>query len=100
MPTSSQRTAFPTGSDAAAARVTAARWVLAIEKLLPRLWPAAGFAGFYLALALIGLFHFVPWPAQALLLAATITATGYSLADGFADFAWPRGIARCRNGMM
>jgi len=96
MPTSSPRTAFPTGSDAAAARVNAARWVLAIEKLLPRLWPAAGFAGFYLALALTGLFNFVPWPAQALLLAATITATAYTLAEGFADFSWPRDIDAAR----
>ena len=36
----------------------------------------AGFIGFYLALALTGLFAFIPWPVQALLLAATITAIG------------------------
>jgi hypothetical protein len=93
MPTSSPRTAFPTGwTDPLAQRIGAARAVLIIEKILPRLWPAAGFAGFYLALALTGLFEFTPWPMQALLLAATITASALSLADGFADFLWPRHI--------
>jgi uncharacterized protein (TIGR02302 family) len=100
MPTSSPRTAFPTGSDALsgalARRVGAARRVLAIETLLPRLWPAVGFAGFYLALALTGIFSFIPWPAQALLLAATVTACAYMLADGFQDFAWPRQLDAAR----
>lgn len=96
MPTSSPRTAFPTGSDPLNTRVNAARWVLAIERVLPRLWPAAGFAGFYLALALTGIFAFIPWPAQALLLAATVTACGYCLAEGFADFSWPRALDAAR----
>lgn len=96
MPTSSPKTTFPTGSDALATRVGAARWILAIEKFLPRLWPATGFAAFYLALALTGIFAFVPWPVQALVLAASITACGYSLAEGFADFAWPRAIDAAR----
>jgi len=94
MPTSSPRTASQTGfpADPLNIRIALARAVLAIEKLLPRLWPAAGFIGFYLALALTGIFAFIPWPLQALLLAATITASALSLVDGFADFAWPRGI--------
>jgi uncharacterized protein (TIGR02302 family) len=72
-------------------RKVALAWiVLAVERLLPALWPAAGFAGVYLGLALLGLFAFVPWPVQALLLAATITATGLSLLNRFEDFAWPR----------
>jgi len=96
MPTSSPRTTFPTGSDALAGRVAAARRVLAVETVLPRLWPAAGFAGFYLALALTGIFAFVPWPAQALLLAATVTACAYCLAEGFADFTWPRELDAAR----
>jgi hypothetical protein len=33
---------------------------LAIERVLPRLWPAFGFAGFYLALALTGVFGYIP----------------------------------------
>ena len=94
MPTSSPRTVSPTGwtDPLATGGIGIARAVLVIEKVLPRLWPAAGFTGFYLALALTGLFEFTPWPLQALLLAATITASALSLADGFEDFLWPRGI--------
>ena len=95
MPTSSPKTAFPTGSDLGR-RLTLARGVLAVETVLPRLWPAAGFIGFYLALALTGIFAFIPWPVQALLLAATISASALALADGFEDFAWPRGLDAAR----
>ena len=70
--------------------------MLAIERLLPRLWPAFGFFGFYLALALTGIFAFMPWPVQALLLAATITAGALALYDGFEDFAWPRSLDAAR----
>ena len=58
MPTSSPRTVSPTGwrTDPPAAKVAFARGVLAVERVLPRLWPALGFIGFYLALALTGLF--------------------------------------------
>src|SRR5471032_3000108 len=77
-------------------RVALARVVLAIERLLPRLWPAFGFIGFYLALGLTGIFAFVAWPLQALLLAAAITASLLSLVDGFEDFAWPRSLDAAR----
>ena len=60
MPISSPRTAFPTGwpADPLERRVALSRAALAVEKVLPRLWPAAGFIGFYLALALTGIFAF------------------------------------------
>ncbi len=98
MPILSPKTAFPTGlpTDPLDRRLLLARAVLALERLLPRLWPAAGFIGFYLALALTGIFAFIPWPLQALLLAATITASALSLADGFEDFIWPRAIDAAR----
>jgi uncharacterized protein (TIGR02302 family) len=106
MPISSPRTAFPTGwrinspahlwRGPLDRRIALARAVLTIERLLPRLWPAFGFVGFYLALALTGIFAFVPWPLQALLLAATITAGALSLYDGFEDFAWPRSLDAAR----
>jgi len=98
MPTSSPRTVSQTGfpadrlGDQIAQKIVLARAVLAIEKFLPRLWPAVGFTGFYLALALTGVFAFIPWPLQALVLAATITVSALSLVDGFEDFSWPRGI--------
>ena len=72
------------------------RAVLAVERVLPRLWPAFGFFGFYLSLALTGLFAFVPWPVQSLLLAATITASALSLHNGFEDFAWPKSLDAAR----
>jgi uncharacterized protein (TIGR02302 family) len=98
MPTSSPRTASPTGfpTDRIDRRVAQARAVVGIERLLPRLWPAAGFWGFYLALALTGIFAFISWPVQALLLAATITASALSLANAFSDFAWPHRIEGAR----
>jgi uncharacterized protein (TIGR02302 family) len=67
-----------------------ARTSLGLENFLPGLWPALGFAGLYLSLALFGLFAFIPWTLQALLLAATITAFGLSLEAGFRAFSWPR----------
>ncbi len=98
MPISSPRTASQTGwpTDPLDRRVRLARTVLAVERLLPRFWPALGFIGFYLALALTGLFAFVAWPFQALLLAATITASTLALHDGFADFRWPRTLDAAR----
>ncbi len=98
MTISSPRTVSQTGSpaDPLRTRIALARAVLAVEKFLPRLWPAAGFTGFYLALALTGVFAFIPWPLQALTLAATITAGALSLVDGFEAFAWPRGIDAAR----
>ncbi|MEY4964820.1 MAG: hypothetical protein RL274_403 [Pseudomonadota bacterium] len=116
MPISLPKTAFPTGwrinslarlwrvstlarlwrDDPLDRRLHLARAVLAIERLLPRLWPAAGFITFYLALALTGIFAFISWPLQALLLATTITASALSLYDGFEDFIWPRAIDAAR----
>ncbi len=92
MPSLSPRTAFQTGwrTDPLGGRIAWARAILVIERVLPRLWPALGYIGLYLALAFAGLFAFVAWPLQALGLAATITLSALALHDGFADFAWPR----------
>jgi uncharacterized protein (TIGR02302 family) len=76
--------------------IALARMVLALERIVPRLWPAFGFGGLYLAGALSGLFQVIPWPLQALVLAATITAIGLSLEHGFRDFRWPRGLDGAR----
>src|SRR5271155_5233178 len=66
-----------------ARRIALARLSLGLERLLPSLWPGTGFLGLYIALALFGVFAFIPWPLQALLLAAGITATGLSLYQSF-----------------
>ena len=98
MPILSPKTAFPTGwlADPLDRRIALARFIVGIERVLPRLWPAALFFGGYLALALTGIFAFIPWPLQALLLAVTITASALSLVDGFEDFVWPRAIDGAR----
>ena len=98
MPISSPRTISQTGwkADPFGGRLAWTRAVLAVERVLPRLWPAVGFFGFYLALALTGVLAFVPWPVQSLLLAATITASALSLYSGFSDFAWPQSLDAAR----
>jgi uncharacterized protein (TIGR02302 family) len=94
----SRKTIFPTGwqTRSPEREIAQARVVIAVENLLPRLWPAFGFIGAYLTLALLGLFALIAWPLQALLLAATITATGLSLHNGLQEFAWPRRIDGAR----
>lgn len=69
--------------------VALARAVIAFERALPRLLPALGLAGLFLAAALSGLFAFVPWPLHALILAGTITGIGLLLDRAFAAFALP-----------
>jgi uncharacterized protein (TIGR02302 family) len=98
MTTSSPRTISPTGwpTDRLKRRVATARLVLVVEKLLPRFWPALGFVGFYLALALTGVFAYISWPLQALLLAATITGAALSLYRSFEDFTWPGDLDAAR----
>ena len=95
MNSSSPKTAslpgWQTDNQARIARLTGwARAAVTVERLAPALWPALGFAGLYLALALFGVFAFLPWVLQALALAATITAIGLSLDYGFEGFVWPR----------
>ena len=83
----SDRTSFPAGSaDPLDRRIAShigwARAAVGAERLLPALWPALGFGGLYLAAALFGLFKYIPWEAQSLLLAAAVTAMALSLARG------------------
>ena len=87
----SDRTDFPTGwpADPLDRRIALARAALGVERLLPALWPALGFAGLYLAAALFGLFKYIPWEAQSLLLASTVTAVALSLARGLERLVWP-----------
>ncbi len=87
----SDRTNFPTGwtADPLDRRIALARAAVGIERLLPALWPALGFAGLYLAAALFGLFRYIPWEAQSLLLAGAVTAVALSLLLGLERFVWP-----------
>jgi uncharacterized protein (TIGR02302 family) len=90
----SDRTSFPAGSAdpldrRIAQNIVMARAVVGAERLLPALWPAFGFAGLYLAAALFGLFKYIPWEAQSLLLAAAVAATSLALTRGLEHLAWP-----------
>jgi uncharacterized protein (TIGR02302 family) len=98
MSSSSPKTISPPGwpADAKAGtggrlkrRIRLARLVLAVERVMPALWPAIGVMGLYFSLAQFGLFTVIPWSVQSLLLAAAITATGLALEDGFREFRWP-----------
>ena len=64
-----------------------ARASVAYERLAPALWPAIGLSALYLTAALLGLFAYIPWVLQSLLLAATITAVTLALWRGFEVFA-------------
>src|ERR1700749_4274856 len=87
----SDRTDFPTGwtADPLGRRIALARAAVGLERLLPALWPALGFAGLYLAAALFGLFQYIPWEAQSVALAAAIAAVALSLARGLERLVWP-----------
>jgi uncharacterized protein (TIGR02302 family) len=69
--------------------VALARASLAAERAMPRALPALGLAALFVAVALFGLFAFLPWPLHALILAAAISGIGLALYLGFADFALP-----------
>jgi len=87
----SDRTNFRTGwtADPLSRRIALARAAVGIERLLPALWPAFGFAGLYLAASLFGLFAYIPWEAQSVLLAAAVTAVALALYRGLERFVWP-----------
>jgi uncharacterized protein (TIGR02302 family) len=69
-------------------RIALARLSVGVERLLPALWPAIGFAGLYLAAAMSGLFRYIPWEVQSLLLAGAVTAASLALWHGLQHFAW------------
>ncbi|HKD48896.1 MAG TPA: DUF4175 family protein [Rhizomicrobium sp.] len=73
-----------------------ARIVLAVERVVPALWPAIGIVGLYFTAALFGLFLIIPWIAQSILLASAITATGLALAGGFREVRWPSRLDAAR----
>jgi uncharacterized protein (TIGR02302 family) len=100
----SQWIKFPAGSDRLERFILAARGVVAFERLWPRLWPASGIVGLFVALAFSGLLPLLPWPVHALILAVFVTVVGLSLSFTLTDFRWPKrrdGARRleCDNGL-
>jgi uncharacterized protein (TIGR02302 family) len=84
-----QPTEFRPGSKRVERFVLAARAALAWERLWPKLWPASGIAGLFLAAALFGAFKPLPWPLHALILASLVTAISLSLYFDLSKFTLP-----------
>jgi len=59
------------------------------ERGWPRLWPATGILGLFLALALFDAFVALPWTLHAFILSAVVTGTGLCLYRAFAETAMP-----------
>src|SRR6185503_10085488 len=66
-----------------------ARAALLWERTWPRLWPATGIVGAFVALALLGIFPHLPGVLHALILLATISGIGYVIWARFQTFHFP-----------
>jgi uncharacterized protein (TIGR02302 family) len=66
-----------------------ARAALLWERTWPRLWPATGIVGAFVALALLGIFPHLPSVLHALILLATISGIGYFIWARFQTFRFP-----------
>lgn len=82
---------FPIGllTDRIERLVMLARTALLWERVWPALWPASAIVGLFVAASLFNLFATIPRDLHGLLLALTITATGYALYVGFRGLRWP-----------
>ncbi|MFL6689204.1 MAG: DUF4175 domain-containing protein [Alphaproteobacteria bacterium] len=70
-------------------RIALARAAIAWERAWPRLWPATCIIGFFLALALLGVFAHVPTVVHALALVGAIGTAIYFFWIRFWDFHFP-----------
>lgn len=73
----------------AEAFIRRARLTLWWERVWPRLWPASGIAGVFVAAGLFNLFNYIPWWIHTLLLLGAAGAAGYFLHRNFQNFAAP-----------
>ncbi|HUB84476.1 MAG TPA: DUF4175 family protein, partial [Rhizomicrobium sp.] len=69
--------------------ITHARLALWWERVWPRLWPATGIMGLFLAAGLFGLFDVFPWEVHTLVLLGAFGAAGYFLYENFKNFEAP-----------
>jgi uncharacterized protein (TIGR02302 family) len=77
--------------------ITRARITLGWERVWPKLWPATGIMGLFLAAGLFGLFDYFPWEIHTLVLLGAFGAAGYFLYENFKDFeapSWEDGARR------
>src|ERR1700743_1881248 len=77
--------------------ITRARITLGFERAWPKLWPASGIMGLFLAAGMFGLFDYFPWEVHTLVLLGAFGAAGYFLYENFKDFetpSWEEGARR------
>ncbi len=91
-------TVFPPGSNAEPLQryVAFARLALWWERVWPRLWPASGVLGVYLAYALFGLPAVLPTSLRGLLLVGVLGAIAYLVHRAFRDFRMPSWVEAAR----
>ena len=70
--------------------IALARAALLWERVWRGLWPASGIVCVYAALALFGVFAFLPGWLHGIVLAATLFASALALYEGFKDFYVPQ----------
>jgi uncharacterized protein (TIGR02302 family) len=77
--------------------VALARLAILWERIWPALWPASGIAGLFLALALFGVFDFVPPSLLGLIQALALACIGLSLQQSLRSIrhpSWTEGARR------
>ncbi|MBS0276224.1 MAG: TIGR02302 family protein [Proteobacteria bacterium] len=81
----------------AEAFIRRARLTIWWERVWPKLWPASGIVGAFVAAGLFNLFAYVPWWIHTLLLLGAAGAAGYFLYRNFQNFdapTWYEGARR------
>lgn len=81
----------------AEAFIRRARLTILWERVWPKLWPASGIVGVFVAAALLNLFTYMPWWAHTLLLLGAVGAAGHYLYRNFQNFrgpTWQEGARR------
>lgn len=78
-------------------RVRAARAMLVWESLWPALWPAVGLTGFFISLALFGVFTGLPMGLHWALLAGFGSLLALAIWKGLRSFRWPDRTAALRH---
>ncbi|MDE2465902.1 MAG: DUF4175 family protein [Alphaproteobacteria bacterium] len=70
-------------------RIALARAIVAFERIWPRLWPASGLVGLWLAAGLYGVFAFIPGWLQLFFLLTLIVAIAELSTQQWQSFVWP-----------
>lgn len=80
----------------AEAFIRRARLAILWECVWPKLWPASGIVGAFIAAGLLNLFTYIPWWAHTLILLGAAAAAGYYLYLNFQTFHGPTWLEGAR----